>query len=272
MSEQPQAPKSDVPKSMSATVTFQEMKIASPSADLLTLFQSNSAARSDTSNQWTIDVFPNMVPILMLVMLTALGHANKIEHRDHSKVSVATICMYYMTIVYGFFLLNDVYVRPAVSAHARSWKEISWKKELVKYLLTLPVPEFLVPVLQQFKSFTTDRTKNVFFVPSAAGFDHNVFFGRIFPLSMFAAIHDCTATLPGNSTRMQVLQDLYSRVLYTITQPAFTCLIPDLIGISIDQTTATTANYVNSKLYQVFNAVFNPVLFRDFQRRSSLAE
>ena len=271
MSAPSPAPKSNVPKPASSTITFQETKIASSTADFLTLFQSNSAARSDSSNQWTIDVFPNMVPILMLVMLTALGHANKIEHRDHSKASVATICMYYMTVVYGFFLLNDLYVRPASSAHARSWKEISWKKDLVKYLLTLPVPEFLVPVLQQFKSFTTDRTKNVFFVPSAAGFDHNIFFGRIFPLNMFAAIHDCTATLPGNSTRMQVLQDLYGRVLYTITQPTFTCLIPDLIGISIDQTTATTANYVNSKLYQVFNAVFNPVLFRDFQRRTSLA-
>lgn len=264
-------PNSDVPKHKSVTIAFQEAKIATPSANLLTLFESNSAARSDSSNQWIIDVFPNMVPILMYVMLTALGHANKIDHRDHAKASVATICMYYMTVVYGFFLLNDLYVRPAMSAHARSWKEISWKEDFVSFLLTLPVPEFLVSVLQQFKSFTTDRTKNVFFIPSAAGYDHDIFFGRIFPLNMFAAIHDCTATLPGNSTRMQVLQDLYSRVLYTITQPGFKCLIPDLIGISIDQTTATTANYMNSKLYQVFSAVFNPVLFRDFQRRTSLA-
>lgn len=176
-----------------------------------------------------------------------------------------------MAVVYGFFLLNDMFVRPAPSAHARSWLNVHWKHDFANYLLSLPVPEFLTPILSQFHCFTTDRTKNVFFVPSAAGYDHDQFFGRVFPLNMFAEIHDCTATLPGNSTRNQVLQDLYSRVLYTIRNPAFTCVIPDLIGITIDQVTPTTANYMNSKLHQVFNAVFNPVLFRDSQRRSSLA-
>lgn len=109
-----------------------------------------------------------------------------------------------------------IYVRPAPSAHARVWAETSWKNDFANFLLSLPLPEFLAPILSQFHSFQTERTKNVFFVPSAAGFDHDQFFGRVFPLNMFAAIHDCTATLPGNSTRNQVLQDLYSRVLYTL--------------------------------------------------------
>jgi hypothetical protein len=70
---------------------------------------------------------------------------------------------------------------------------------------------------------------------------------------------------------MAVFNDLFSRVLYTINAPAFTCLIPDLFGVTIDQNVNTQANYVNTKLYQVFSAVFNPVLFRDAQRRSVLA-
>ena len=258
-------------KAKATTIEFKEVKGPAPSADILNLFRDNTAARTDSSNEWIIDVFPNMTPILMYVMLMSIRHANATQQREHSKSSVATICMYHMTIVYGFFLIGDMSVRPASSAHARSWSEISWKSEFAEFLLSLPMPEFLVPILSQFHCFETDRTRNVFFVPSAAGYDHDQFFGRVFPLNMFAAIHDCTATLPGNSSKIDVLRDLYSRVLYTITDPGFTCVIPDLIGVTIDQTTNTTANHMNSKLLQVFNSLINPVLFRDFQRRSTLA-
>ena len=258
-------------KTETATVTFTEVKTPVPSADILELFRANSAARSDSSNDWIIDVLPNMTPTMMYTMLMSIRHANATEQRDHSKSSVATICMYHMTIVYGFFLLNDLHVRPTPSVHARTWVETSWKHDFANFLLNLPVPEFLTTILSQFHAFETDRTKNVFFIPSATGYDHDHYFGRVYPLNMFAAIHDCTANLPGNSSKIDVLKDLYSKVLYTIEAPAFSCCIPDLIGVTIDQATPTTANHMNSKLFQVFNSVINPVLFRDFQRRSSLA-
>ncbi|QED42876.1 ORF1 [Helianthus cryptic virus 1] len=271
MSDTNADPQLKITKSMSTLLSVQESKIPDPTDDVLTQFEADTAACFDTSNQWIIDVFPNMIPILTFIMLIAVKHAALVEHRDHSKCSLATICMFYTTVLYGYFLLNDVYVRKPSSAHARTWIETSWKHEFVKFLLTLPVPQFMLPIFTQFQVFQTDRSKNISFVPSAAGFDHDQFFGRSFPISLFAAIHDCTASLPGNTTKIQVLQDLFSRVLYSITNPAYTCVIPDLIGITIDQTSNTTANYMNSKLYQVFTSIFNPVLFRDFQRRSSLA-
>nr|WPM45973.1 MAG: coat protein [Cannabis cryptic virus] len=261
----------DALKSKNVIIEFKEAKTPVPSADILQLFADNTAARSDSSNEWIIDVFPNFTPILMYIMLNAIRHANATAQREHSKSSVATICMYHLSIVYGFFLINDLNVRPAPSAHARIWAESNWRSEFVKFLSTLPVPEFLIPILSQFHAFETARTKNVFFIPSAAGYDHDQFFGRVYPLNMFAAIHDCTATLPGNSSKIDVLRDLYSRVLYSITDPAYTCVIPDLIGITLSAADITQAQYMNSKLYQVFSSVINPVLFRDFQRRSSLA-
>nr|QXV86350.1 coat protein [Partitiviridae sp.] len=271
MSDKPLASRLSTIKSKAVTITVNEVKTPDCSTDVLSLYRANSSARMDNSNEWIIDVFPNFTPIIMYTMLMSTHHANTVNHREHSKSSVATICMYYMTVVYGFFLLNDLYVRPTPSAHARSWAEISWKREFTDYLLSLPVPEFLIPILSQFHSFQTEKSPNVFFVPSAAGFDHDQFFGRVFPLNMFAAIHDCAATLPGNSTRIEVLRDLYTRVLYTITAPGYSCLIPDLVGVTINQGTTTTANYINSRLYQVFTSMFNPVLFRDQQRRSTLA-
>jgi hypothetical protein len=258
-------------KAKTAELTVQEVKVPDSSADILMLFQGNSAARTDSANEWIIDVFPNMTEILLYVMLMSIQHARLTDHRDHAKASVATICMYHMSIVYGFFLLNDLHVRPSPSAHASSWSQTHWKHDFANFLLTLPVPEFLVPILSQFHACQTERTRNVFFVPSAAGFNHDHFFGRFYPLNLFAAIHDCTATMPGNSPRMSVLQDLFSRPLYSVANPPITYVIPDFLGITIDQAHPNTANYYSSKLYQVFTSVFNPVLFRDFQRRSTLS-
>jgi hypothetical protein len=260
-------------KNKTAELTVQEVKVPDSSANILDLYQGNSSARADSANEWIIDVFPNMVPILMYVMLMSSQHAGLTDHRNHAKTSVATIALYHMAIVYGFFLLNDLYVRPSPSAHARSWSQTSWKNEFVTFLLTLPVPEFLEPILAQFHACQTERTGNVFFIPSAAGFSHEHFFGRFIPLNFFSEIHDCTSTLPGNSSRIAVLQDLLSRRLYTLTSAGINrhVLIPDFLGITIDQTIATTAHFFNSRFYQIFNSTFNPVLFRDYQRRSTLA-
>jgi hypothetical protein len=262
-------------KSKTADLIVQDVKIPDSSADILTLFESNSAARADSANEWTVDVFPNMIPIMMYVFLLALQHAGLTDHRNHAKSSVATIALYHSALVYGFFLLNDMFVRPSPSAHARSWLQSTPKSLFASFLLSLPVPDSLMPIFAQLHASETERSRNVFFVPSAAGFSHGHHFGKFLPLTMFAAIHDCTATMPGNSPRLDVLKDLFNRDLYTINQvnPAyqFNCSIADLIGVTMDRSNQTTFNYMNSKFYQIFTAVFNPVLFRDFQRRSTLA-
>ncbi|AGJ83770.1 coat protein [Crimson clover cryptic virus 2] len=259
-------------KNNTVPLPFNATEVPEPATDLLTSMKENTSAHSATANQWTIDLFPNMIPVLIHVMSAASHHANAINFREHSKTSAATVAMYHMAVVYGYFLLNDLNIRLNPSAHARSWAEASWKSEFVEFLYGLPVPEFLAPILSEYQHFVTDKTPNVHFTPSAAGFDHDQFFGRVFPLNMFAALHDSTATLPSSSTYAQVLQDLFSRPLYTITDPAFTCYLPDLLGITLTAgENVTTLNYINSKLYQVFTTIFNPVLFRDHQRRSSLA-
>jgi hypothetical protein len=262
-------------KSKTADLIVTDVKVPDSSADVLTLFESNSAARADSANEWTIDVFPNMIPIMMFVLLIALQHAGLTDHRNHAKSSVATIALYHSALVYGFFLLNDMYVRPSPSAHARSWLQSSPRSLFASFLLSLPVPDVLVPILAQFYASETERSRNVFVVPSAAGFAHSYHFGKFIPLTAFAAIHDCTATMPGNSPRLDVLKDLFNRDLYTIDQAnpvyQFSCSIADIIGVTMDQVNNNTFNFVNSKFYQIFTAVFNPVLFRDFQRRSTLA-
>lgn len=251
-----------------ADLVVKEVTLPENSASPLALFESNSAARSDSANEWIVDVFPNMIPIFMFVLNLSGTMSGLIDHQRHAKSSVATVALYNMCLIYGFFLLNDLHVRPTPSAHASTWSQIHWKHAFAEFLLTLPVPEEIVLLLSQLHATNTDRTKNVFFIPSAAGFSHDHFFGRFVPLNFLSAIHDCTATMPGNSARIAILQDLLPRPLYTAG--TYTSYFADILGITINNTTHN-ASYVPTKLHQMFNSIFNPVLFRDFHRRSSLA-
>lgn len=270
MSNSDANPPPKVLKRKSVDYVIERVPRPTPVLDIMKMFQANSNIYFEVSNSWTIDVFPNMIPIIMLIILTSIRDYGLVTNREYSKITPSTLCMYYLSIVYGYFLINDLEVRPQTSAHARPWKDCSYKRDFTNVLRSLPVPEFLTVILSQFHATETDRTRNVYFVPSAAGFDHNQFFGRLFPVNFFAEVHDCLATLSSSSSLNQILQYLYTRPLYTIGDD-FTCLIPDLIGVTLDRTTATTANYMNSKLFQVCNCLFNPALFRDVQRRPTLA-
>jgi len=247
---------------------FKDVTLPENSANVLTLLKTNSAIKNATANEWIIDVLPNFTPILMYVMSISATMAQLVDHREHSKTSTATITMYNMAIIYGYFLASDLFVRPSPSSHASSWQQTTWKESFVEFLLSLPVPEQLETILQQFAPTVTERRNNIFYVPSAAGFNHDQHFGRFYPLNFFSSIHDCTATLPGNSARHTVLNDLLPRELYT--SGANTISFGNLLGFSLSAD-HHTANYVNSKFYQMFHSVFNPVLFRDYQRRSTLA-
>nr|QLC36795.1 capsid protein [Sarcosphaera coronaria partitivirus] len=261
-------------KAKTADLVVKEVDLPESSADPLKLFESNSAARADSSNEWTLDLFPSQVSVFMYIMTLAASTSALIDHKNHAKSSLATVSLYYMTVYHAFFLINDMYVRPTPSAHARSWKESSWKNEFVNFLLTLPVPESMMIIFSQLYATQSERTANVFVVPSAAGFQHDIFYGRFFPVSFFTNIHDCIATMPGNSSRLAILNDLLPRHLYRLRPTAetgFDAIIADLIGITATGNANQTGHYCSTKLYQMFTSIFNPVLFRDFHRRSSLS-
>jgi hypothetical protein len=263
-------------KARTVEVTFKDTEAPDTSGDILTTFEANSGVKSETANEWTIDVFPDFMVIITYVLLIVRRFSLADDARIHPKVSTPTVAMYYMSLLYGFFLASDCYLRPQPSVHARLWKESSWRHDFLDFLMTLPVPENLVPIIAQFYATETERSRNVFFIPSAAGFTLKHFLGRFLPINFFSILHDAASLLPGNSNRLAVMQHVLSQSCFHINQvnPAYRTQfsMADFLGYSIDQTTATTANYINSKFHQVFTSVFNPVLFRDYQRRSSLSE
>nr|BCB16795.1 capsid protein [Rosellinia necatrix partitivirus 4] len=263
-------------KSRTVEVSFKDIEAPDTSGDILTTFESNAGIKSETANEWTINVFPDFMVLITYIMLIVRRFSLADDARIHPKVSTPTVAMYYVSIVYGFFLASDCYLRPSPSAYARLWKESSWRHDFLEFLMTLPVPEDLVPLLAQFAPSETERSKNIFWIPSAAAFSLKHYFGRFLPLNFFSVLHDAASSLPGNSNKLAVMTHVLKQHIIRINQanPAYQThyLMADFLGYSLDQTTATTANYINSKFHQVFSSVFNPVLFRDYQRRSSLAE
>jgi hypothetical protein len=263
-------------KSRTVEVSFKDTDAPDTSGDILTTFESNAGVKSETANEWIINVFPDFMVIITYIMLIVRRFSLADDARIHPKVSTPTVAMYYVSIIYGFFLASDCYIRPTPSAYARLWKESSWRHDFLEFLMTLPVPEDLIPILAQFAPSETERSKNIFWIPSAASFSLKHYFGRFLPLNFFSVLHDAASSLPGNSNKLAVMKHVLQQRLIRINQanPAYQThyAMADFLGYSLDQTTATTANYINSKFHQVFSSVFNPVLFRDYQRRSSLAE
>jgi hypothetical protein len=257
----------------SKKIEFKEVPSVDAKHDFVSQYIEASGAKKDFSNSFVVNVLPDFLPIVMFIMYHVNQSCHKLEASFHAKISPGTYASYCLSLVYGFFLACDVYVRPTPSAHAAPYDETSYKKRFLDFLLGLPVPTFLEPLFAQLSPTTDEIRGNIIFVPSAAGFNYAHHFGRFVPISLFTAIHDTTSEMPSNSTRFAIYTDLFTRVLYTIARPqsgqtTFSASIANFIGVNFS---AAAATHTGSRLFQTFQSFFNPVLFRDAQRRQTLA-
>nr|AFR78159.1 putative capsid protein [Sclerotinia sclerotiorum partitivirus 1] len=250
-----------------STVEFKAVDVPDNSLDILAQFKTATSASTQFANEYVIDFFPNMIVPIMYIMLIANRVSQDSGSRAHPKVSSATISAYLVSLLYGYFLGSDAYVRPSPSSHARVWKNSTYKTEFMEFLMTLPVPDCLLPILNQYAPAQTTRSTNIFCIPSAAGFTLETHFGRFIPVNFFTTLHDLGATLPGNSSPQAVLHELATTILHGFVSNEL--YVADILGYAYSS--SGNGTYINSKFYQIFSSVFNPVLFRDQQRRPTLA-
>nr|QDH76496.1 coat protein [Curvularia lunata partitivirus 2] len=258
----------------SKDIEYVESKIPEPSQDFVTKFKENSGARKDYSNRFTIDVLPNFVPILTTILYHVNQYTPLLEASKHAKISAGTFTAYCLTIIYGYILCCDLYVRDSPSMHAIPWEDDARKQRFVEFLHTLPVPDFVAMILHKLTPTTSEHRGNISFVPSAAGFTYDTHFGRFFPLNMFTNIHDLAAELPSNTNPAEVNIQYLSKTLFKFESfhnesKTINVNPAHFLGTFFN----SDGNYstYNSKLEQIFQTVFNPVLFRDYQRRQTLA-
>jgi hypothetical protein len=264
-------------------LVFKESKLPAASLDFTTIYKANSSAVVKQANLFTIDVFPNFVPILMFIMYNCSQSIHSIDARAHAKVTLPTYVMYCLTLVYGHILLSDMFIRPTPSEYAQDYHSVPAKFQFAELLLTLPVPAFLEPLLKKLTCTTTAKRSNIIFCPSAAGFTLPTHFGRFFPINMFTNIHDLTAELDSRSTPHKILLKLFSEQIFSVSNPDApsqdfyytaahflgACFLPDHKEIKSSDTTKHSD--FQTLLRQSFDAAFNPVLSKDYTRRSSLS-
>ncbi|AZT88593.1 coat protein [Trichoderma citrinoviride partitivirus 1] len=258
----------------SKDIEFKESKVPEPSDDFVSKFKETSGPSKDFANQHVINVLPNFVPILAYILYHVNQYIPHLEHTKHAKISAGTFTAYCLSIVYGYILCCDLYVRPTPSMHAALWEDETHRQRFVEFLFTLPVPDFIAPILNKLTPCTSDRRGNILFVPSAAGFKYRHHFGRFFPIIMFTNIHDVAAETASNTAPAQVFVEYLQRSLYKIAAVRngvtnFNASPAHFLG-TFFQSGGQPSSY-GSKLEQIFQTVFNPVLFRDYQRRQTLA-
>lgn len=276
--------RSKILEARSVEIKFAETPIPDNFVDFTSSFKSSSSAVIKMSNFYTVDVFPNFVPILMYVQYHCVQTVALIDKRCHAKVTLPTYIMYCLTIIYGHILINDLYVRPTRSSFAQDYLSIPEKKQFTDLLLNLAVPDFLEPIIKSLTCTTTTRTGNVVFCPSAVAVTVPTHLGRFFPINMFTTIHDFVADLNPRVIPAIANACLHARTLFTIPmlhpgEGNFPCTIANLIGsfrsadanIMDEQLANRTYPSYQSTLRQSFDATFNPVLSRDYTRRQALA-
>nr|BBU59837.1 capsid protein [Rosellinia necatrix partitivirus 14] len=263
-------------------IKFKAVETPDHSADFVKSYKAASSARHAVANLFTVDIFPDFTPQLMFVIYHCAQHIAALDNRSQPKVTIHTYIMYCMTIIYGHFLLSDMYIRPTPSAYAHDYKDTAYKNEFADFLLDLPVPDFLLPLLKTFTACTHPLMSNVVFCPSANGFHHKHFFGKFYPINIFSSLHDITANLASNLRPNNIALHTFSERIMTIKQlhsaadSTFHYNISHFFGAVFRTTPIVnaanpTCDDFAHPLRQYFDSIFNPVLFRDQQRRQALA-
>nr|BBU59851.1 capsid protein [Rosellinia necatrix partitivirus 21] len=259
-----------------------ESKAPDNSVDFLTSYKAASSARLSTANLFTVDVLPDFTPILMFIMFHAIQLSSDIDNRKHPKITTPTFVVYCLSLVYGYFLLSDMYVRPSASAPAQDYFDQPYKKQFSDMLLGLYVPKFLEPIIKNFTATMHEKMPNVVFCASAAGFNVKHHFGRFYPINAFANIHDSAARLdsrtkPNNASATILLQRIFTITdFHSAGNDNMHFGLHHLLGAFASTTRIDPANATNNRqfahpLRQMFDSLFNPVLSRDYTRRSTLA-
>jgi len=286
MSKNTSARRAATLKSRATEVIASVSKTPDPTTDFITSFKTNSAARTDQSNEFTVDLFPDSVLTTCYIMSMCQKYASDFEKTKHAKASFPSLVYYCVSLYHGYYLLNDMYIRTTPSEYADIWLQNHNRLQFTETLLALPVPTFMEPILTQLSATESERRPNIHFVPTYAGYTHDTHHGKFIPPAFFINIHNTICDLTATS-KLDTLDNLLRRPVFKITNIAtapaqaqlYQATLIDYLGGTFTNTApsgqtpgSTQANFLDSKWFQYYDMLFNPVLSRTYQRREHLAE
>jgi hypothetical protein len=280
------ASKSAALTAFKSTTVYKAVSCPSAASNFLDAYKNASRPSTSLTNEFQIQTMPDFSPILMEIIYHVNKDMPKIDVKGDPKVSSTTYVAYCLTILYAHFALTDMHINPIRSRFAAQLLDDSEYHDYLQHCLTLPVPHFMLPILNVFKTTNTSERSNIWTAPSFAGFTHFTHFGRFFPINIFTNLHDyaasTTARIPPADAHIDIaLLEVFSIKNYhydttnTTWSPItyahanfFASLYPS------SDTTNPRRNpnlFHSSKLNQVLEGLYNPVLFRAHQQRPNLS-
>lgn len=182
-------------------------------------------------------------------------------------VSPFTLIAYEQLILFGHLLLADIHNRPLTSSYANVFRRNNGTGDLLDKLMSAYVPSHMEPLLAQLVSVHDPNHPDLIFTPSLAAFSWSHDFGRLIPVSLILAAHNCIATTRvHNPTPEAILAQFYRTIITTVNGVNYT--VSNFIGGNY---TFNQANYIHANwLNQAIEEIFNPIVGRALTNRPTL--
>lgn len=222
----------------------------------------------DHGTQHIIDVQPDLRFPFQYMIYNITEQFPDLTVKSHPFVSTFTLIAYQQIVFNAYILICDLYSREIVSYRAASFKNDPSKMDYLTKLLDCYIPADLEPLLNAFAPTFDPQRRLQLFVPSFAGFDFALDFGRIVPPSMMILAHHLLASVRTNSDPEVILRTFYSTPIISILDESYTPA--NFLGGYFDRNQRPTShsNWLNSR----FEKIFNPVIGRALLQRPTLAK
>jgi hypothetical protein len=217
---------------------------------------------TSNGNHLHIDFQGDFRPILMGLMYYAVNNYDALDQKQNSKISPPTFTAYFLFVIYAFYLLVDLDIRPTPSKHT-DFMSVPEYIELKQFLLSLPVPDFLIKFLAAITPTADPRRPNITVAPTFACWSYKHDFGRFFPINIFILSHNFVLSKRTNDAPENLLNQMMQLTVYR----------DDRIGNYFGQLLESEATYHNygHQLFQAFEGIINPAVARARSNRTSYA-
>lgn len=226
---------------------------SAPNDDLLSRIAIDTRNSVSSGLSHVIDFQGNILPVFMAITLYIGTNYDTLAFKNHSKLSPASLTGYCLALVYIYYLLNDLYVRPSPSKFTDFMNTPEYM-ELLAQFKSLPVPSFMLKFFQAAAPTSDPRRPNINFIPSFACFDFTHDFGKYLPVSIFFQSHDYVLAKKMN----EPAEDLFSKLLDIKFFGNY--YIGQLFGANLSDGTANFS--YASQLAQAFEGIVSPALAR----------
>lgn len=222
----------------------------------------------DHGTQHIIDVQPDLRFPFQYFIYDIAERYPELTVKSHPYTSTFTLIAYNQILFNAYLLICDLYSRENPSVYAQCFKNDAAKADLLTKLLACYVPTTIEPLFNSLAPTYDPQRKLQLYVPTLAGFDFILDFGRSVPPSMLILAHHLLASIRTNSDPETVLRTFYSTTILTVDNTNFTPA--NFLGgyFDVNQRPTSHTNWLNAR----FEKIFNPVVGRALIQRPTLAK